>query len=188
MITEPNRKKKDSRQGLSQWKAIDSLLTRALPPSFSLYKRVLLPLPCWDLHVACQSCRSQIAILCWSQINSSLLERYPAVCSRSTVQQIILSNCKVSVIVSPLQIQAWMRCSVQLLSYVWLFATPWTAAHQVFLSITNSRSPPKPMSIELVMPSNHLILCRPLLLLPSIFPSIRGFSNESALHIRWPKY
>ena len=62
------------------------------------------------------------------------------------------------------------------------------AAHQASLSITNSWNLPKPMSIELVMPSNHLILCRPLLLLPSIFPSIRVFSNESALHIRWPKY
>ena len=63
-----------------------------------------------------------------------------------------------------------------------------TAARQASLSITNSRSPPKPMSIKLVMPSNHLILCRLLLLLPSIFPSIMVFSNESALHIRWPKY
>ena len=78
--------------------------------------------------------------------------------------------------------------SVQSLSRVQLFATPWTAACQASLFITNSRSPPKPMSIESVMPSNHLILCRPLLLLPSIFPSIRGFSDESALHIRWPKY
>ena len=78
--------------------------------------------------------------------------------------------------------------SVQLLSRVWLFATPWITARQASLSITNSRSPPKPMSIELVIPSNHLILCRPLLLLPSIFPSIRVFSNESALRIRWPKY
>ena len=69
-----------------------------------------------------------------------------------------------------------------------LFATPWTAAHQASLSITNSRSPPKPMSIEPVMPSNHLIVCCPLLLLPSSFPSIRVFSNESALCIRWPKY
>ena len=67
-------------------------------------------------------------------------------------------------------------------------AIPWTAAHQASLSISNSRSPPKPMSIGLVMPSNHLILCRPLLLLPSIFPSIRVFSDESALQIRWPKY
>ena len=78
--------------------------------------------------------------------------------------------------------------SVQSFSHVQLFATPWTAACHISLSITNSWSPPKPMSIELVMPSNHLILCRPLLLLPSIFPSIRVFSNESALHIRWPKY
>ena len=65
---------------------------------------------------------------------------------------------------------------------------PWTAAHQASLSITNSWSPLKPVSIELVMPFNYLILCCPLLLLPSIFPSIRVFSNESALHIRWPKY
>ena len=78
--------------------------------------------------------------------------------------------------------------SVQSLSRVWLFATPWTAACQAFLSIINSWSPPKPMSTVLVMPSNHLILCHPLLLLPSIFPSIRVFSNESALCIRWPKY
>ena len=78
--------------------------------------------------------------------------------------------------------------SVQSLSCVRLFATPRTAVHQASLSITNSRSPPKPKSIESVMPSNHLILCRPLLLLPSIFPSIRVFSNESALGIRWPKY
>ena len=78
--------------------------------------------------------------------------------------------------------------SIQSLSCLQLFATPWTAACQASLSITNSWSPPKPMSIELVMPSNHLILCRPLLLLPSIFPSIRVFSNESALYIRWPKY
>ena len=78
--------------------------------------------------------------------------------------------------------------SVQSLSRLRLFATPWIAACQASLSITNARSPSKPMSIELVMPSNHVILCRPLLLLPSIFPSIRVFSNESALHIRWPKY
>ena len=78
--------------------------------------------------------------------------------------------------------------SVQLLSRVWLSETPRTAARQASLSITNSWSPPKPMSIESVMPSNHLILCRPLFLLPSIFPSIRVFSNESALPIRWPKY
>ena len=77
--------------------------------------------------------------------------------------------------------------SVQSLSHVWFFATPWTTAHQSSLSITNSRSP-LIESIGSVMPSNHLILFRPLLLLPSIFPSIRVFSNESVLHIRWPKY
>ena len=77
--------------------------------------------------------------------------------------------------------------SVQLLSHVPLFATPWTAARQASLSITNTRSLHKLMSIESVMPSNHLILCRPLLL-PSIPPSIRVFSNESVLCIRWPKY
>ena len=78
--------------------------------------------------------------------------------------------------------------SVQSLSHVRLFATPWTTACQASLSITNSRSLPKLMSIESMMPSNHLIFCCPLLLLPSVFPSIRIFSNESALCIRWPKY
>ena len=78
--------------------------------------------------------------------------------------------------------------SVQLLSLVWLFVTPWTTAHQASLSITNSRSLLKLMSIESVVPSNHLILCHPLLLLPSVFPSIKVFSSESVLHIRWPKY
>ena len=78
--------------------------------------------------------------------------------------------------------------SVQSLSRIQLFATPWTGACQASLSITNSQSLLKLMSIELVMPSNYLILCRPLLLPPSIFPSIRVFSNESVLCIRWPKY
>jgi len=78
--------------------------------------------------------------------------------------------------------------SVQSLSCVRLFATPWTAAQQASLSITNSQSLPKLMSIESMMPSNHLILCHPILLLPSIFPNIRVFSYETALYIRWPKY
>ena len=82
----------------------------------------------------------------------------------------------------------FMFSSDQSLVWVRFFLAPWTAAHQASLSITNTQSPPKPMSIESVMPSNHLILCHPLLLLPSIFPSIRVFSNESALNIRWPKY
>ena len=77
--------------------------------------------------------------------------------------------------------------SVQLLCRVQLFATPWTAAHQASLSIINSQSLLKLMSIESLMPSNDLILCHPLLLMPSIFPSIRVFSNKSVLHIRWPK-
>ena len=82
---------------------------------------------------------------------------------------------------------SWLS-SVQLLSRVWLFVTPWTAAHQASLYITNSQSPPKSMTIQSVMPPNHLILCHPLLLLPSIFPNIRVFSNELALRSRWPKY
>ena len=78
--------------------------------------------------------------------------------------------------------------SFESLSHSWLFVNPWTAAHQVSLYITNSQSLLKLMSIESEMPSNHCILCCPLLLLPSIFPSIRIFSSESVLHIRWPKY
>ena len=85
-------------------------------------------------------------------------------------------------------IQCIQFSSFQLLSHVQLFATPWTAVHQASLSITNSLSSPKVMFIESVISSNHLILCHPLLLLPPIPLSIRVFSNESALHIRWPKY
>ena len=91
-----------------------------------------------------------------------------------------------------MQIYVWtfelQFSSVQALSRVRLFVTPWTVARQASLSITNSQSSPKLMSIESVMPSNHLIFCYPLLNLPSIFPSIRVFSNESAVRIRWPKY
>ena len=83
--------------------------------------------------------------------------------------------------------QTWLS-SVQSLNHIWLFATPWTAEHQASLSITNSRSLLKIMSIKLVMPSNHLVLWHPLLLLPSVFPSIRVFSSESVLRIRWLKY
>ena len=81
-----------------------------------------------------------------------------------------------------------LKGSVQLLSHVWLFSNPWTAACQAFLSLTNSQSLLKLMSIASVLPSNHLILCHPLLLPPSIFRSFRVFSNESVLGIRWPKY
>ena len=93
---------------------------------------------------------------------------------------------------NPMDREAWWATqsisSVQLLSCVRLFVTPCSAAHQASLSITNSQSLLKPISFELLMPSNHLILCCPLLVLPSIFPSIRVFSSESTLHIRWPKY
>ena len=89
---------------------------------------------------------------------------------------------------SVLQFSQLHFSSVQSLSRVRLFATPWTTARQASLSITNSQNLLKLMSIESVMPSNHLILCHPLLLSPSVFPSIRVFSNESALRIRWPKY
>ena len=84
--------------------------------------------------------------------------------------------------------EQWSFSTVQSLSHVRLFETPWTAAHQAFLSVINSHSLLKLMSIESVMPSNHLILCHPLLLPPSIFPSIRVFSSESVLCIKWPKY
>ena len=91
-----------------------------------------------------------------------------------------------------MKLKLWMGwdsiSSVQLLSRVWLFATPLISAHQASLSITNSRSSLRLTSIESVVLSSHLILCHPLLLLPPIPPSIRVFSNESALHIRWPKY
>ena len=106
------------------------------------------------------------------------------------IKQIIALQLRIS---GMLQTYAWdirvslQFSSVQLLSHIRLFVTPWTAACQASLSITNSQSLLKFMSIESVMPSNHLILCRPLLLLPSVFPSIRVFSSESALHIRWPK-
>ena len=90
-------------------------------------------------------------------------------------------------LLTPSILQMLLFCSVQSLSHVRLFATPWTEAHQSSLSITNSRNLLKLMSIESVMPSNHLILCRPLLP-PSVFPSIRIFSNESVLCVRWPKY
>ena len=89
---------------------------------------------------------------------------------------------------SGLQLHSRTSLWLNQFSCVWPFAIPWAAAHQASLCLTNSRSLLKLMSIESVMLSNHLIICLPLLLLPSIFPSIRVFSNESVLHIRWPKY
>ena len=98
-----------------------------------------------------------------------------------TSRKVVTSTCHTWVTISQFS-------SDQLFSHVWLFATPWIAAYQASLSITNFRSLPKPMFIETVRPSNHLILCHPLLLLPSISPSIRVFSNVSAPCISWPKY
>ena len=104
----------------------------------------------------------------WKNLADALLTNHLRLISSSVIRHIDIS-------------------SVQLLSSVRFFATPWTAAHQASLSITNSWSLLKFMSIKLVMPSNHLILCHLLLLLPSVFPSIKVFSNESVLCIRWPK-
>ena len=116
---------------------------------------------------------SNIAFPCWFSDDISITEN--AVLKPPTLIVLLFSTSHVF-------------GSVQSLSRVWLFATPWITARQASLSITNSQSSLKLMSMESVMPSSHLILCRPLLLLPSICPSIRVFSNESALHIRWPKY
>ena len=120
-----------------------------------------------DLHIWNHSCIAEINPI-WSWCMILLMYRW-----------IQFSNIWLRIFASEI-----LACSVQSLSCVRLFVTLWTAAHQVSLSITNSRSSPKLMFIESVMPSNHLILCCPLLLLPSIFPSIRVFSIESALHIR----
>ena len=118
-------------------------------------------------------------------LHARILEWVAFPFSRGSSQPILLLILGVRSIVSFRLVQF---SSVQSISRVRLFVTPWTAAHQAFLYITNSRSSPRPMSIESMMPSNHLILCCPLPLLPSIFPSISVFSNESALHTRWPKY
>ena len=95
---------------------------------------------------------------------------------------------KVASVATFVTVEIFATLVVQLLSHVWLFANPWTATRQASLSFVISWSLLKLMFIESMMPSNHLVLCCPLLLLPSIFPSIRVFSNESVLHIRWPKY
>ena len=108
-----------------------------------------------------------------------------------TLSSLLLSLFRQNFMILCLLIRSTGFCpfsSVQSLSRVQLLVSPWTAACQASLSMTNSRSLPKLMSIKSVMPSNHLIFCHPLLLLPSIFPKIRVFSSESALHIRWPKY
>ena len=109
----------------------------------------------------------------------------------NTCRKIVRRTAKNTQIILLCLLQKWYTAvqfsSIQLLTHVWFFETPWTAAHQASRSITNSQGLLKLMSIEPLMPSNHLILYRPLLLPPSILPSIRVFSNESVLHIRWPK-
>ena len=118
-----------------------------------------------------------------------MLFRKPYLCYLVLVSSLTFSTTWNNRRFHPFPGQDWHQfSSVQSLGHVQLFVTPWTTTCQASLTITNSWSPPKPMSIELVMPSNHLILCHPLFLLPSIFPSIRVFSNESILRIRWTKY
>ena len=112
----------------------------------------------------------------------------PLLCPQVSSLCLCLYFCPANRFISTSFLDSIYMCSVQSLSHVWLFATPWTAARQTSLSITISQSLLKLTSIESVMPSNHLILCCPLLLLPSIFPSVRVFSSESVLCIRWPKY
>ena len=116
-----------------------------------------------------------------------LITLYSLLCSASVILTILYSSSPIHSSAS-LTLLLVLSSSVQSLSHVWLFVTPWTTACQASLSITNSQSLLKLMSIKSVMPSNHLILCHPLLLLPSIFSSIRVFCNESVLRIRWPKY
>ena len=124
-----------------------------------------------DFHVL----RFTSLLLPCSLVNRHKTDVWEYVCTHASLCRSILEeSCRVSL--------------VQSLSRVGLFVSPWITAHQASLSITSSHSLSKLMSIELVMPSNHLILCGPFLLLPSIFPSIRVFSNESDLHMRWPKY
>ena len=141
-------------------------------------------------------CANSCPLSQWCQPNilssaipfSSCLQSFPA---SGLFQWVSSSHQVVKVLELQLQHQSfqWIQfSSVQSPSCVQLFLTPWTAARQASLSITNSRSSPKLMSIELLMPSNHLILCHPLLLQTSIFPSIRVFSSEWVLCVRWPKY
>ena len=160
------------------------------------WKRKLQPIPVF-LPVEFHGQRSLVGYSPWSRKESDMTELLHSLIHSSLnvqyLDQVLKSfidtqwEIKDSVMERKLGILVQFS-SVQLLSRVRLFVTPLTAAQQASLSISNSRSSPKPMSLESVMPSNYLIVCRPLLLLPSIFPSIRVFSNESALLIRWPKY
>ena len=154
--------------------------------------------PCWELlkvnvtvpQVTSYHLRCYLYGLLWNTLISTKWHSHQ-ICYKLMTEKWRGFECDISVniLISLIQHADSVQFnSVQSLSHVWLFATPSLAAHQASLSITNSRSSLRPMSIESMMPFNHLILCRPLLLLPPIPPSIRVFSDESALHIRWPKY
>ena len=132
---------------------------------------------------------SAFCLYCWWSFSSTISHLVSLLQSVTPLAfSLNASLCMPAVVLYTTVFLTVLFSSVQSLRHVWLFVIPWTAACQASLSITNSQSPPKPMSIESVMPSNHLILCCPLLLPPSIFPSLRVFSNESPLHIRWPEY
>ena len=143
---------------------------------------------CLDLlssfHEAFPDCYRESLLMYSRTFSVDLLELTPQAGTRASS----LTRCSSPMCLRVISVQVQLLSSVQLFSRVRLFATPWTIGLQASLSITSSRSLLKLTSVVSMMPSNHLILCRPLLLPPSIFPSIRVFSNESALHIKWPKY
>ena len=151
---------------------------------------------CWVAHMGkCGSTNDFALSTCTScKIKWNILETFEKSSTRGSILDrsqvwLLTESQKVSKSLTPSShCQVLQFSSVQSLSRVQLFATPWIAAHQASLSITNSRSSLRLTSIELVIPSSHLILCHPLLLLAPIFPSIRVFSSESTLHMRWPKY
>ena len=159
------------------------------PPSHSIpLGRPSAPAPCIQYRASNLDWQliSYMIFFFWSTYK---LDCYQCmVITRKYIKQIYILFLNILWIVISLNIQFTQFSSIQLLSQVWLFGTPWTAAHQASLSITNSQSLLKLIYIELVMRSNHLILCHPLLLPQSIFPSIRVFANESVLHIKWPKH
>ena len=161
----------------------ETMLTILLMWSFSvsvLQKGLLLHIRFWDL------CKGVLIVdnICWSSCEGDWSQELPILPPWWHHSPLTKIYFLLIFLLHFLSTRSWndnlLFSSVQLLSHVWLFATPWTTACQASLSITNSRSSHKPMSLESVMASNHLILCHPLLLLPSIFPSIRVFSNESA--------
>ena len=165
----------------------DDMSSVSLAPPAKLWTRSCTPMAtCWWAPVAVS--RSDLASELQTCLSNFLMDISTYFSKNSAFLKLTSRTILFLHLIPTFLVVGIQFSSVQSLSCVWLFAAPWTAARQASLSITDSRSPPKPMSIELVMPSNHLILCRPLLLLPWIFPSIRVFSNESALHIRWPTY